>query len=317
MTTGPDGRIYPTWHPQIDPSDWCYFRHEHGTDPAYFDANFKPPFGYASTAYANTTGAANEAHEGFKVYVTQDSSYNPPGSSFAQTGYQWMWVHHFGTASLQGTCVRYHEGQVHVKDLNNGELVAHLYGMLDFGKSAGDAQETPYRPDACPNQAAGTEGSNGIRIFPRQDAAEFAFYEPWRPDPAGTSSACRRSSPSTRPTRSSTAPALRARPPGPQHQRHRYQCASSPGTVAPGVVAGNNSGANSPTPGCCNLSPRAQPGAIQQYVKAGLRALLPPRTTDTEAYDVYGFGRPYIYGGDNKIITSLPTAREGSLSSPN
>jgi len=84
-----------------------------------------------------------------------------------------------------------------------------------------------------------------------------------------------------------------------------------------GVVAGNNSGTFFTDPRMLQPQSPGQPGAIQQYVKAGLRALLPPRTTDTEAYDVYGFGRPYIYGGDNKIITSLPTAREGSLSSPN
>ncbi|HRN96150.1 MAG TPA: hypothetical protein PLD54_01750, partial [Candidatus Levybacteria bacterium] len=30
---GPDGKWYPTWHPPVDPTTGCKFRHEHGRDP--------------------------------------------------------------------------------------------------------------------------------------------------------------------------------------------------------------------------------------------------------------------------------------------
>lgn len=30
---GPDGKLYPTWHPAIDPATGCKFGHEHGRDP--------------------------------------------------------------------------------------------------------------------------------------------------------------------------------------------------------------------------------------------------------------------------------------------
>jgi hypothetical protein len=33
-TRGPDGKLYPTWHPPTDPGTGCTFGHEHGRDPS-------------------------------------------------------------------------------------------------------------------------------------------------------------------------------------------------------------------------------------------------------------------------------------------
>src|SRR5258707_8940848 len=35
-TIGPDGNVYPTWHPPVDPTFGCWFDHEHGSDPHQF-----------------------------------------------------------------------------------------------------------------------------------------------------------------------------------------------------------------------------------------------------------------------------------------
>src|SRR5262249_48533407 len=43
-TTGPDGRRYATWHPQIDPVYWCYFPHDHGSDPSPLSPGHQPPY---------------------------------------------------------------------------------------------------------------------------------------------------------------------------------------------------------------------------------------------------------------------------------
>ena len=32
-TVGPDRKLYPTWHPPVDPTTGCSFGHEHGRDP--------------------------------------------------------------------------------------------------------------------------------------------------------------------------------------------------------------------------------------------------------------------------------------------
>lgn len=45
-----DGKVYPTWHPPVDPKTGCKYGHEHGQDPSKSElyADLGPiPFGYA------------------------------------------------------------------------------------------------------------------------------------------------------------------------------------------------------------------------------------------------------------------------------
>lgn len=94
---GPDGKLYPTWHPPqvVDPAtgETCTFGHEHGDDPASSDiydlvsgqlgsAEFPDqqgvPFGYVSeqlTAYAGEHAGTATRHEdnvGHKIIVEND-----------------------------------------------------------------------------------------------------------------------------------------------------------------------------------------------------------------------------------------------------
>jgi hypothetical protein len=197
VTTGPDGRLYPTWHPQIDPVYWCYFEHEHGSDPDLFVDGYRPPYGYASTQAEAKPGlssnflcdvetvnaAANivlspEPHVGFKSYVFSDG-----------TGYRWLMTHHFGTASLKRACVRFHTMDIAVAEESTGELLADLHFMGDFGKSvaaSADASDAPLTPSDCPDQAAladayGTSGVRKIQVASRDRSG----YEPWRIDGRG------------------------------------------------------------------------------------------------------------------------------------
>src|SRR3989442_6679457 len=48
---GPDRKLYPTWHPPVDPVTGCSFGHDHGRDPrgSALYAEVGPiPFGYAN-----------------------------------------------------------------------------------------------------------------------------------------------------------------------------------------------------------------------------------------------------------------------------
>ena len=62
---GPDGKLYPTWHPPVDPATGCSFGHEHGRDPRgsnlYKDVG-PIPFGYANEQL-DTWDPANPRHE--------------------------------------------------------------------------------------------------------------------------------------------------------------------------------------------------------------------------------------------------------------
>ena len=65
VVKGPDGAMYPTWHPPNDPATGCSFAHEHGRDPrgsALFATVGHIPFGYAN-ARLDIYDPANMRHE--------------------------------------------------------------------------------------------------------------------------------------------------------------------------------------------------------------------------------------------------------------
>jgi hypothetical protein len=124
VTTGPDGKKYPTWHPQIDPATKCYFDHEHGDDPRTSLANSTmPAFGYVG----GVAGMA-EAHGGFKVFVANAGTVNDEGRKALTST---RIVAHMGTGGVK----RYTEGMHSLQfDLakSDGHYV-HVQGMADTG----------------------------------------------------------------------------------------------------------------------------------------------------------------------------------------
>jgi hypothetical protein len=168
--TAADGQIYPTWHPQIDPVYWCYFRHDHGSDPIQFLPTYLPLYGYTAAAMGD-----NEPHVGFKTYVFDDGS-----------NHRWLITQHFGTSSLDRACVRYHTLDVAVAMASTGQLLADLHLMADFGTSASNVTGQALAPAACPAQALRPtdDGSTGVRELPVAAQGPI-MYEPWRFDGRG------------------------------------------------------------------------------------------------------------------------------------
>jgi hypothetical protein len=71
-TVGPDGRIYPTWHPPIDPLTGCEFGHDHGRDPsgsALYGETGPIPFGYAAEMHGipDSHVPRQEDHVGHRI----------------------------------------------------------------------------------------------------------------------------------------------------------------------------------------------------------------------------------------------------------
>ena len=74
---GPDGKLYPTWHPPVDPVTGCTFGHEHGRDPRGSDlyASIGPvPFGVANVALDvwSPDAPRHEDHVGHKIEWEND-----------------------------------------------------------------------------------------------------------------------------------------------------------------------------------------------------------------------------------------------------
>ena len=118
---GPDGKLYPTWHPPVDPATGCSFGHEHGRDPrgSKLYREVGPiPFGYANEQldiYAPHM-RRHEDHVGHKIEWENDFELS---------------FENGGNAVLRVTCsvlTKLHQGS-HSKDAftnNLHELVYHI-----------------------------------------------------------------------------------------------------------------------------------------------------------------------------------------------
>ena len=74
---GPDGLLYPTWHPPVDPVTGCSFGHEHGRDPRgsrLYGEVGDIPFGYANSQLDlwDPYGGRHEDHVGHKIEWQND-----------------------------------------------------------------------------------------------------------------------------------------------------------------------------------------------------------------------------------------------------
>ena len=166
VATGPDGNPYKSWHPQIDPVYHCYFRHEHGSDPALVGL---PGFPLEYVAKVNNNQA--EIHQGFKGIAIRDEA--------KQIG--WYINIHSETHDLHRVCAQNHTVAITATDLTKAypdNILAQISYKGDFGPSIAnrkladtnvviDNVTNPAFPD-CPNQtniANGLKDKDGNPVF--------------------------------------------------------------------------------------------------------------------------------------------------------
>lgn len=169
----PNAKSYLSWHPQIDPVYWCYFRHEHGSDPSLIGL---PGIPLEYIADVNNNQA--EVHEGFKGFAIRDE----------KTGYGWYFNVHAETGDLHRVCTRKHTVTVTVTKLDTGEIVAQLGYKGDFGASIGNRKvgdkapiiQTPNMPGmTCDDQAAILQAEPDFNKRIRIASIENGGYESW------------------------------------------------------------------------------------------------------------------------------------------
>jgi hypothetical protein len=156
---GPDGEMYPTWHPPVDLQAGCYFDHEHGSDPrSYlgFLHSGLPPFGYPAAQ-----AGFEEPHAGYKVFVTNDDL----------NGRAWMIVLNQDTSQPGRASRQHHSLDWHISS-RSGEPLVHLQVMADFGRSfANCSGEVIF--------ATGQEAGSASRLLPTTTCAPDNSYEAW------------------------------------------------------------------------------------------------------------------------------------------
>jgi len=132
VTTGPDGKSYPTWHPPVDPVFGCVFGHEHGADPRTSLANnTMPAFGYIGGLIGD-----NEPHTGFKVFVINNGDPTSPNGPAPQADYRV--VFHMGSSGVARYSTQYHSAQYDYVARDGSGREAHLMAMVDTGPTSQD-----------------------------------------------------------------------------------------------------------------------------------------------------------------------------------
>ncbi len=134
-TAGPDGETYGTWHPQIDPVYWCWFGHEHGSNPDLIPGSPKVPYGYVADKLGQ-----DEPNVGFKEFIFQD-----------MTNEHWVrFVVHAATASHRRVCARFHTLHVEVYDLDGvQQFAAGFKADYGFAEATSDGGDGPLMPTNC------------------------------------------------------------------------------------------------------------------------------------------------------------------------
>lgn len=298
VTKGPDGTWYATWHPQIDPVYWCYFGHEHGSDPHLFDTKISIPFGYAGVKMG-----MHEKHVGFKIYIWDD-----------KYGYRFLAVQHQGTSTNQAVCGRYHELDFFVKDKKTDEILAKRYFVGDYGVSRSLVTSKPFLNAKCPDQQS--VKSSGARFLPIEN--ERKTTEAWVVDKKNIigfifADFVVSTLDSVRLCKDQTCDSIEVTENTGSLREISYVTGLGPYS---GV---GYSGTFYTGPTGTSLTTSTDPVAVEQYTKpwTSIQSDLPQSIhlyNSTHCYDVEGFGSVFTCGIN---IQSAPVMRENSISAPN
>ena len=170
-TVGPDGKLYPTWHPPEDPTTGCTFGHEHGRDPAGSDlyaAVGDIPFGYA-----NEVADLFAPHVGFKVEWENDVEMSvglgAVGESLFRVTCDVLVELHQGSAGAGAFINPLHELVYHAKCTDDTEL--HFTKISTIGHAGEFVRscDSDVHIEVAPGEPAGAPDGGGKRRIPDRE----------------------------------------------------------------------------------------------------------------------------------------------------
>ena len=183
---GPDGKLYPTWHPPIDPQTGCSFGHEHGRDPSgsnLFATTGKIPFGLANEALDawDPNGQRHEDHVGHKIEWENGVQLQKiVGNSRVDIGVtcDFLTKIHQGTHSKDAFTNNLHELAYHVRCDDGTEIHATI--MVAFGapgEFVRSCDKSTHISAGTPTPANSPVGS-GVRFIPDQTCVDQYILVP-------------------------------------------------------------------------------------------------------------------------------------------
>jgi hypothetical protein len=183
-TVGPDGKLYPTWHPPVDPGSGCNFGHEHGRDPRGSDLYGLVgdiPFAYANEQLDiwDPGGKRHEDHVGHKVEWANDVEFNTGdgiGEFFRVTCDVLVKLHQ-GTHSKDAFTNNVHELVYHIRCSDETEMHVTVLSAIgrggEFTRSCDGTRIVVGTPTPANSPAGG-----GQRKIPDRTCIERHFLVP-------------------------------------------------------------------------------------------------------------------------------------------
>ena len=177
-TVGPDGKLYPTWHPPLDSETGCSFGHEHGRDPRgsdLFGETGAIPFGYA-----NEVADLFAPHVGYKIEWENDVSMSvglgDVGSYLFRITCDVLVSLHQGSAGSGAFVNPQHELQYHAQCSDGSELHLQIITVIgdagEFERSCASEVTNVVAPDLT-----GPDGG-GRRLIPDRTCVERHILVP-------------------------------------------------------------------------------------------------------------------------------------------
>lgn len=175
---GPDGLIYPTWHPPVDPGTGCHFGHEHGRDPrgsALYAVTGDLPFGYANQQQDihNPNMRRHEDHVGHKIEWENGMQMNVRGAAGAiiSVSCDVLTKLHQGTHSKDAFTNNVHELIYHLRCSDGSRL--HMTVLTPIGRPGEMVTSCDRRTiQVGPATPVNSPNGNGRRILPDRQCVE-------------------------------------------------------------------------------------------------------------------------------------------------
>ena len=181
---GPDGKVYPTWHPPTGPGG-CSFGHEHGRDPRGSDLYGDTgglPFGVANEmlAISDPANPRDEDHFGHKVEWENDIDleFRGAGSAIFTIRCDVLTKFHQGTHSKDAFANNVHELVYHIRCDNGARLgITMLTAIGRPGEFVRSCDRNVRIQAGVPTPANSPEGG-GFRAIPDRACVEAHVLVP-------------------------------------------------------------------------------------------------------------------------------------------
>jgi hypothetical protein len=184
---GPDGQLYPTWHPAVDPESGCTYGHDHGRDPrgsALYATVGPIPFGYANEMLDiyDPSISRHEDHVGHKVEWENDIEFHfgdDLASSLFKVSCDVLTKLHQGTHSKDAFTNNMHELAYHIKCSDGTQLHMTVMARIgDAGEFVASCDHQRHIEAGVPSPPGSPDGGGRRSIPDRQCIEELVLVGP-------------------------------------------------------------------------------------------------------------------------------------------